>query len=122
MKKLTALLLAFAMICVMGLALFSASETPYLLGDVDGDGAVTALDATYAQRILARLQSGDEGMTTRGDVDGDGVLSALDIAFIMRHLAHMTIPYPINEIIVAPTEAPTQKPTAKPDPYELPPI
>ena len=56
MKKITALLLAVAIVSVLGLALFSASETSYILGDVDGDGEVSTLDATYTQRVMARMK------------------------------------------------------------------
>ena len=130
MKKITALLLAVVIVCVMGMAFFSASETSYIFGDVDGDGEVSTLDSTYIKRIIARLQSADEEMITRGDVDGDGELTILDATYIMRYLARQTTPYPIGERISAPTEAPTdaptqaptRRPTVKPDPYELPPI
>ncbi len=65
-------------------------------GDVDGDGELTILDATYIMRYLAR-------QTTPYPI-GERISA------------------PTEAPTDAPTQAPTRRPTAKPDPYELPPI
>lgn len=143
MKKIIALLCAFIMVCLLCMTFFSASATSYRIGDVDGDGSVTALDATIAQRVIARMLDDPDGdYKTRGDIDNDGSLTAVDVTLIMRYLARMEIPYPIDQTVAEPTEtvteaptealteaptqaptvAPTQAPTIKTDPYELPPI
>lgn len=77
------------------------SETPteadadsYLLGDADGDGEVTILDATRIQRYLASLT--DEINEKAADISGDGI-DILDATYIQRHLASLEIPYPVNE-------------------------
>ncbi len=56
MKKITALFLAVAIVCVLGMTFFSASETSYIFGDVDGDGEVSTLDSTHIKRIIARMK------------------------------------------------------------------
>ena len=57
-----------------------------ILGDTDGDGEVSILDATEIQRHLASLptQSFDE---TAADTDRDGEVTILDATKIQRHLA-----------------------------------
>ncbi|MBE6824203.1 MAG: hypothetical protein E7513_02535 [Ruminococcaceae bacterium] len=56
--------------------------------DVDRDGMVTVMDATFIQRVLAQLESA-EGFDSYGDVDGDSRVSILDATYIQRHLAEI---------------------------------
>ncbi|WP_405346832.1 leucine-rich repeat protein [Ruminococcus sp.] len=71
------------------------------LGNVDGDGNVTAIDATLIQRYLCNIKTmvSDE-MFMMGDVDGDGIITIIDVSFIMRYLATIEVPYPIGEPII----------------------
>ena len=57
-----------------------------LLGDTDGDGAVTIFDATVIQQKMASIpvSSFDQAAA---DADGDGVISVLDATAIQRWLA-----------------------------------
>ena len=71
--------------------------SPGILGDVDGDGAVTTLDATLLQRKLAGLGVGDNYTEVTADVDGDGVISIVDAAYIRRYLARLNIPYLVGK-------------------------
>ncbi len=60
----------------------------YILGDADDDGVITVLDATTVQRILASLDTDDDGkMSLRGDVDQDEILSIMDATYIQRYVA-----------------------------------
>ena len=59
----------------------------YRLGDVDGDGDVTILDATYIQRKLAGLPLDIEFNEVTADADGDGEITILDATAIQRWLA-----------------------------------
>lgn len=68
-----------------------------VLGDSDGDGSVTILDATAIQRKLASLQTISFDEKT-ADADGDGELTILDATAIQRHLASL----PTNENIGKP--------------------
>lgn len=75
-------------------------DTP-ILGDVDGDGVVTVLDATYLQRKLVDLPIPFEFSETVADVDGDGTATVIDATFIQRWLANLPAPDGIGEPIEA---------------------
>lgn len=70
-----------------------------ILGDVDGDGVVSVMDATRIQRYLAYLCSLDGGVYRKAsnederyqycDVDGDGRISIFDALRIQRYIAKM---------------------------------
>ena len=91
----------------------AASAAGVLLGDVDGNGAVTSVDATSVQRKLAELPITAGFSKTAADVDGSGEIEITDATYIQRWLANLKTPYPINDTIESPaaTEAATQRPT-----------
>ena len=62
--------------------------TAVLLGDADGDGDVTILDATAIQRKLAALST--EFVEAAADADGDSELTILDATAIQRYLAGLS--------------------------------
>jgi hypothetical protein len=70
-----------------------------ILGDTDGDGRVTILDATYIQRKLAGLPIPFSFNHTVSDVDGDGEVTILDATFIQRWLVNLPSPDLIGEPI-----------------------
>lgn len=69
-----------------------------LLGDADGDGEVSILDATAIQRkdVLLSVAYFDDAAA---DVDGDGDVTILDATFIQRFLAGLPCPAGIGEAI-----------------------
>ena len=72
-----------------------------LLGDCDGDGKVTILDATRLQRLLAELEVDNDGMmAVRGDCNGDG-LDILDATKIQRWLAALPVAEPISSVVTS---------------------
>ena len=72
-------------------------DVTYLVGDADGDGIITILDATKIQRLLAAMVNDPEGMIAlRGDSDDNG-LDILDATRIQRWLAGFTTECPIGE-------------------------
>ena len=74
----------------------------YILGDTDGDGMITIMDATKIQRLLADLITDDDGMMTlRGNVSDEG-LDILDATLIQRYLADFAVSAPIGEWIDVP--------------------
>ena len=74
-------------------------EVSLILGDVDGDGEVTIIDATFIQRYLASLAIPFEMNEATADTDGDGEITIIDATFIQRHLASLPIPYDIGKPI-----------------------
>ena len=71
-----------------------------ILGDADGDGEVTILDATCVQRHLAELKA-EVYIEEASDADEDGDVTILDATAIQRHLAELTT----NENIGKPIKA-----------------
>lgn len=69
-----------------------------LLGDADGDGEVSILDATAIQRkdVLLSVAYFDD---VAADVDGDGDVTILDATFIQRFLAGLPCPAGIGGAI-----------------------
>lgn len=72
-----------------------------LLGDVDGDGEVTIMDATYIQRVLSGIPIPFELDERLADTDGDNDVTVLDATNIQRWLAGLeagqNIGMPIDE-------------------------
>ena len=71
------------------------------LGDVDGDGNASVIDATFIQRYNVNMQIPitEEVMLLCGDVDGDGEVTVIDATFILRYEVMMNTSYPIGEPI-----------------------
>ena len=77
----------------------SAQAAASILGDTDGDGEVTILDATWIQRRLANMTVPYSVKTLmNGDVDADGRLTVTDVTFIQRYCARNSTPYPIGKM------------------------
>ena len=82
---------AFSLLLVCLLVLAAALPASALaLGDVDGDGRVSAKDARLALRISARLENSNESQRSAADADGDGNVSAKDARIILRVSARLT--------------------------------
>ncbi|WP_407384311.1 RICIN domain-containing protein [Ruminococcus sp.] len=72
-----------------------------LLGDVDVDGEVSIVDATYIQRYNVQLNITikEKTLLKCGDIDGDGEVSVVDATFIQRYDTMIETPYPIGKPI-----------------------
>lgn len=112
-KRIISILLSFAIIlcAVTATIQFAATEKQgYILGDVDGDGDATVLDATYVQRYATMVKVPISKETLmNGDVDGDGDLTIVDATFIQRFSTRVKTPYRIGEFIE------TEQPPTEPD-------
>ncbi len=64
-------------------------EPEYELGDVDGDGKVSIMDATEIQQHLAELIVVDDDRLACGDTDRDGKVTIMDATQIQQFLAEL---------------------------------
>ena len=73
----------------------------FMLGDIDDDDDITAVDATYAQRhaTMIKVPYSSEYMLTRGDVDSDGDLTVVDATYILRYSTMIKVPVPVGEYV-----------------------
>ena len=78
-------------------------EVTFMLGDADGDNAVTIVDVTQIQRVLAELVPDDDGMIAlRGLVTedlGHNEMTIMDATRIQRWLAEYAVDAPIGEVV-----------------------
>ncbi len=70
-----------------GVIFLSADDGEMLLGDVDGNGRVSAADARIVLRIAAGLTESTELQSLCGDMDGDGKITLSDARFLIRYIA-----------------------------------
>lgn len=59
------------------------------LGDLDGNGKITAADARMALRIAARLDTATDDQLKAGDLDGNGKISSSEARAILRVAARL---------------------------------
>lgn len=71
------------------------------IGDADGDGTVTVLDATAVQKDLAKLYVIDEDRLSVSDADYDGSITVLDATSVQKYLAALGNPYHIDEYLLS---------------------
>lgn len=71
----------------------------YVLGDANGDGEITLMDATVIQRYLSCLPvSAPDIVARNGDITGEGIkVSAA--TWIQRHVAETVIPYEVGKVV-----------------------
>lgn len=74
-------------------------QNGYYLGDVNNNGYVDIIDATFIQRALADFVLPDYCDLSHGDVDGSGDFQIVDATLIGRYLAELRVDYPIGEWI-----------------------
>ena len=79
-KKLLTLCLAAAMLLSLPFTVSAAGR----MGDPDGDGAVTAMDARLILRASVDLEQFTPEQTALSDVDRDGDITAMDARTVLR--------------------------------------
>ncbi|MCL2694714.1 MAG: SpoIID/LytB domain-containing protein [Clostridiales bacterium] len=62
---------------------------PKRVGDVNGDGEITAVDASLILRWLVQLVALNPAQLTAADVNGDGSVTARDASKILRYLVEL---------------------------------
>lgn len=76
------------------LVLWGASSSSFAaatLGDVDGDGSVTTVDATLLLRHIVGTVHLDVISATRADLDGDGQVTSSDASLLMRSIVGYSV-------------------------------
>lgn len=79
---------AFITFALLGSVIPDLSAGGKVFGDADADGAVTILDATCIQRLIAELPTTAYNMRA-ADVDTDGAVTILDATSIQRYIAEL---------------------------------
>ncbi|MBR0537992.1 MAG: hypothetical protein IJK40_07570 [Clostridia bacterium] len=102
------------LLCVCLSACLILPSAAAAAGDVDGDGAITQLDARMALRRSVDLETFAPGSAqfTAADYDGDGTVTAIDARAILR-LSYGLDPQikpPAQTVPEPPTEPPTEPP------------
>ncbi len=64
-------------------------EPTAILGDVDGDGKVTVVDATLIQKYLVQMANLTEKQLKCADTDKDGKVSVMDATKIQKYLVNL---------------------------------
>ena len=80
-------------------SLSAKTTEPYLLGDANGDGAVTIEDVTVIQRHLAELEHLDGVNLLAADANQNGELDISDATHLQMYLAELFDDSPIGTII-----------------------
>ncbi len=75
------------------------SKTTPKLGDVDGDGKVTAKDSMAIQRYTVNLTKFDDNQLLAADTDGDHKVTSKDAMNILRYTVKLNTKYPIGEYV-----------------------
>ena len=70
----------------------------YILGDVDGDGIVTIMDATLLQQLIAGYEFEDRAMMGLRSMISGNTLNIIDATLIQRYLVGYDDGYGINEV------------------------
>ena len=85
------------------------TEVTFILGDADGDGSISILDATKIQRVLASIDPDDDGMITlRGNVNNAKELNILHATKIQRFIAGYEVAEPIGAEVTRTIQVPVE--------------
>ena len=81
-NRFVAVILSLVMIFASASLLVNADSI--ILGDVDGNGKLTAMDARTALRVAAKIDTISESYLVAADVNFDGKVTAMDARMILR--------------------------------------
>ena len=65
------------------------TKPEHIIGDVNGDGSITVLDATTLQKFISGLVSLSNEQLALADTNGDGSVTVLDATQIQKYLANL---------------------------------
>ena len=82
---------------IIGRGVIIPSLDSYCMGDMNGDGKVTAGDARLALRFSSRLESYTDRQYVLADVDGDAKLTSTDASNILKYSSKQISKFPLYE-------------------------
>lgn len=98
MKRIIALVLAVIM-CVSAVCFTAQAgdSAPYRMGDLDGDGKITAKDSLLMRKAIVGIAA--QFNSAAADIDADGRITAADSFLLRKHLAQISFidPTPITD-------------------------
>ena len=92
MKKTVAILLACALVFVMGVSCFAASY-----GDVDGKGSINSSDALMILQTSTGTLKLTSAQTERADVNNDGKVNSSDALLVLKRAVGIIDIFPVEE-------------------------
>lgn len=95
-KPLRNAILFLLSILLMLSAGFASYAEEAIFGDADGDGEVTAQDASCISRHLHRFRMMDAAALSRADFDGDGAITERDASLILSSLMSSEFSVPVT--------------------------
>lgn len=105
MKRIFAAITASAMLLIFAVC---GSAESLKIGDIDGNGKITAGDARLALRGAASLEKLSEMQLKLADIDGNGRITASDARMILRRAANLEDDF--GELTTQAPETTTQAP------------
>ncbi len=97
MKKFFCLVLSLLILFSTILTSVSALENDDpIIGDVDLDGKLSVIDATYIQHALAQMYELSDAQFVAADTNTDGVLSIIDATVLQLHIAFYIESLPVD--------------------------
>ncbi|MBR5496722.1 MAG: trypsin-like peptidase domain-containing protein [Clostridia bacterium] len=85
MKRLKVLIV----LCIVAVFAFGISASAAYLGDVDGNGKITASDARSILRVAANIASFDADKKAMADINSDNKITASDARKVLRMAANL---------------------------------
>ena len=91
-KRIFNVILSLAMLLSTATIVSATDGDAIRIGDVNGDGFITATDARMALRFSARLDEPTKEQKTAADANGDGEITAADARMALRFSARLDEP------------------------------
>lgn len=106
---------ALSLIMLFSSASMLVNADGFMLGDADGNGKITAMDARTVLRAAAKIEPLAEEYLAAADVNFDGKVTAMDARIILRAAAK------VEELPEIPTDEPPVPETTTAEPTTQPP-
>ena len=88
-KRFLSIILTIAML-ISGISIYASAENKnYSIGDINGDGKISAADARLALRVSANLDPKTDHIMIYADINKDGKVTASDARIILRISANL---------------------------------